>query len=80
MGALLVESLAIGSAPIPDSQLVGWLLGIYTVAAHCGRTAAAIGGAVSLAAGLVVAVRERGGGGELHARSRALLNHEAAHE
>jgi signal transduction histidine kinase len=53
MGALIVESLAVGSAPTPDSQLVGWLLAIYTVAAHCDRVAAAIGGAVSLAAGLV---------------------------
>jgi signal transduction histidine kinase len=53
MGALVGEALAVGTAPIPDSQLVGWLLAIYTVAAHCDRTAAAIGGALSLAAGLV---------------------------
>jgi signal transduction histidine kinase len=53
MGALIVESLAVGSAPTPDTQLVGWLLAIYTVAAHCDRVAAAIGGAFSLAAGLV---------------------------
>ena len=53
MGALVVESLAVGSAPTPDSQLVGWLLAIYSVAAHCDRVAAAVGGAVSLAAGLV---------------------------
>jgi signal transduction histidine kinase len=53
MGALIVESLAVGSAPTPDSQLVGWLLAIYTVAAHCDRVAAAIGGAISIAAGLV---------------------------
>jgi signal transduction histidine kinase len=34
-------------------QLVGWLIAIYSVAAHCDRTRALIGGAVSLAAGLV---------------------------
>src|SRR5206468_1483349 len=34
MGALVVESLAVGSAPTPDSSLVAWLLAIYTVAAH----------------------------------------------
>ncbi len=33
MGALVVEVLAVGSAPTPDSQLVGWLLAIYSVAA-----------------------------------------------
>jgi signal transduction histidine kinase len=53
MGALLFEALAVGSAPTPDSQLVGWLLAIYSVAAHCGRVAATVGGVVSLAAGLV---------------------------
>ena len=53
MGALVVESLAVGTAPTPDSQLVGWLLAIYTVAVHCDRVAAAIGGVVSIAAGIV---------------------------
>ena len=53
MGALAAESLAVGSAPVPDSQLVGWLLAIYSVAAHCDRVAAGIGGALSLAAGLI---------------------------
>jgi signal transduction histidine kinase len=53
MGALAFEALAVGSAPTPDSQLVGWLLAIYSVAAHCGRVAAAVGGALSLAAGLI---------------------------
>jgi signal transduction histidine kinase len=53
MGALVAEALAVGTAPTPDSQLVGWLLAIYTVAAHCDPTAAALGGALSLAAGLV---------------------------
>jgi signal transduction histidine kinase len=53
MGALIVESLTVGSAPTPDSQLVGWLLAIYTVAAHCDRVAALAGGAMALAAGLI---------------------------
>jgi len=53
MGALVFESLVVGSAPTPDVQLVGWLIAIYSVAAHCDRTRALIGGAVSLAAGLV---------------------------
>jgi signal transduction histidine kinase len=53
MGALAVESLAVGSAPTPDTQLVGWLVAIYTVAAHCDRRAALAGGAISLAAGLI---------------------------
>jgi signal transduction histidine kinase len=53
MGALVFESLAVGSAPTPDSQLVGWLVAVYSVAAHCDRVAALAGGAVSLGAGLV---------------------------
>jgi signal transduction histidine kinase len=53
MGAVVAEAFAVGSAPTPDSQLVGWLLAIYSVAAHCDRVAAAIGGALSLAAGLI---------------------------
>jgi signal transduction histidine kinase len=53
LGALVFESLAVGSAPTPDTQLVGWLLAIYTVAAHCDRVAALVGGAMALAAGLV---------------------------
>src|SRR5438874_4683417 len=52
MGALVFESLAVGS-PTPDSQLIGWLLAIYTVAAHANRVSAFVGGAFSLAAGLV---------------------------
>src|SRR5438876_8927445 len=52
MGALVFESLAVGSAPTPDSQLVGWLVAIYSVAAHCGRVASFAGAAVSLGAGL----------------------------
>ena len=53
MGALVFESLAVGSAPTPDSQLIGWLLATYSVAAHRDRVAALLGGAISLAAGLV---------------------------
>jgi signal transduction histidine kinase len=53
MGALVVESLAVGSAPTPDSPLISWLLAIYSVAAHCDRIAALAGGLLSLAAGLV---------------------------
>jgi signal transduction histidine kinase len=53
MGALVFEALALGSAPTPDWQLVGWLVAIYSVAAHCDRPAALAGGAMSLAAGLV---------------------------
>jgi signal transduction histidine kinase len=53
MGALVFESLAVGSAPTQDAPLVGWLLAIYSVAAHCDRGAALVGGAVSLGAGLV---------------------------
>src|SRR5436189_202599 len=33
MGALVFESLAVGSAPTQDAPLVGWLLAIYSVAA-----------------------------------------------
>ena len=52
MGALVFESAAVGSAPTPDSQLVGWLLAIYSVAAHCDRIPALVGGAAGLGAGL----------------------------
>ncbi len=53
MGALVFESLAVGSAPTQDLPLVGWLLAVYSVAAHCERPAALAGGAMSLGAGLV---------------------------
>lgn len=53
MGGLVFESLAVGSAPTQDSPLVGWLLAIYSVAAHSDRAAALAGGALSLVAGLV---------------------------
>src|ERR1041384_7459366 len=53
MGALSVEALVLGSAPVPDTQLVGWLLAVYSVAAHSNRRAAVVGGLVSLVAGNV---------------------------
>jgi signal transduction histidine kinase len=53
MAALSFESLAVGSAPTPDSPLIAWLLAIYSVAAHCDRRRALVGGAVSLIAGTV---------------------------
>jgi signal transduction histidine kinase len=53
MASLAFEALAVGSAPTPDSQLVGWLLAIYSVAAHRDRVAAAVGGAISFAAGVI---------------------------
>lgn len=52
MGALVFESLAVGSAPTPDSQLIGWVLAIYSVAARCDRIRALAGGAAVLGAGL----------------------------
>jgi signal transduction histidine kinase len=53
MGALVFESFAVGSAPTQDAPLVGWLLAIYSVAAHCDRAQALVGGVLSLGAGLV---------------------------
>jgi signal transduction histidine kinase len=53
MGTLAAMSLAVGSAPTPDSALIGWLLATYSVAAHCDRNSALVGGGISLAAGLV---------------------------
>jgi signal transduction histidine kinase len=53
MGTLAAESDAVGSAPTPDVAMVGWLLAIYSLAAHCDRRRALLGGAVSIAAGLV---------------------------
>ena len=54
MGALVAQSLLLGgSTPSPDSELVAWLVAVYSVAAHGGQRAAYTGGGVSLAAGLV---------------------------
>lgn len=54
MGALIAQSLALGdSAPSPDSELVSWLVAVYSVGAHSARRASFAGGAISLAAGLV---------------------------
>jgi len=53
MGALAAQALAVGSAPTPDMALPAWLLAIYSVAAHCDRSDALVGGAASVVAGLV---------------------------
>ena len=54
MGALTAQSLALGdSAPSPDSELVAWLVAVYSVAAHSQRRSALAGGGISLVAGLV---------------------------
>ena len=52
MAALIAESIAVGDAPTPDSQLPAWMLAVYTVAAHSERNAALVAGAVSLVAGI----------------------------
>jgi signal transduction histidine kinase len=52
MGALIAQSIALGTAPSPDFELVAWLLAVYSVAAHCERRNALVGGAISIAAGL----------------------------
>ena len=54
MGALVVQSLALGAGtPSPDSELVAWLLAVYSVAAHGRPWEAYAGGVISIAAGLV---------------------------
>jgi signal transduction histidine kinase len=54
MAALVAQSLLLASsAPSPDSELVPWLIAVYSVAAHGERTAPVLGGVASLAAGLV---------------------------
>ena len=53
MGALIAQSLALGTIPSPDPELVAWLVAVYSVAAHSERRAAVIGGAISLVAGIV---------------------------
>jgi signal transduction histidine kinase len=53
MGALVVESLAVGSSPTPDTPLIALLLATYSVGAHCERTRALVGLAISLAATVV---------------------------
>ena len=52
MGALVAESVAVGSAPTPDTPLIALLVATYSVAAHCERRRALVGGAVSLVAGV----------------------------
>ena len=51
MGALCAEALALGSSPVPDWQLVGWLVAVYSVAAHSSRRPALAGGLAALVAG-----------------------------
>lgn len=54
MAALTAQSLALGdSAPSPDSELIAWLIAVYSVATHSDRRGAFVGGGISLAAGLV---------------------------
>jgi signal transduction histidine kinase len=52
MGALIAQSLALGTTPSPDFELVAWLVAVYSVAAHSERRIALIGGAIGLAGGL----------------------------
>ncbi len=52
MGALVAQSLALGTVPSPDSELVAWLVAVYSVAVHSEQRIALVGGAVGLAAGL----------------------------
>jgi len=54
MGALVAQSLALpGSTPSPDTELVPWLLAVYSISAHGPEWATIVGGAIGLAAGLV---------------------------
>jgi signal transduction histidine kinase len=54
MAAVTAQSLKLGdSAPVPDSELVPWLIAVYSVAAHSERRWAFVGGGISIAAGLV---------------------------
>jgi signal transduction histidine kinase len=52
MGALIAQSLALGTAPSPDFELVAWLIAVYSVAAHSERRTALIGGGIGLVGGL----------------------------
>jgi signal transduction histidine kinase len=50
---LIVQDLAVGSgAHSPDSQLVAWIVAAYSVAAHCDRRGALVGGVLGLAAAI----------------------------
>src|SRR5919197_598391 len=53
MAALAAQSLLLGSAPYPDSEVVPLLLAVYSLAAHGKGSAPLVGAAVSFAAGLV---------------------------
>jgi signal transduction histidine kinase len=52
MGALVAQSLALGTVPSPDSELVAWLVAVYSVAAHTEQRIALLGGAIGLVGGL----------------------------
>ena len=52
MGALIAQSLALGTAPSPDFELVAWLIAVYSVAAHSERRTALVGGGIGLAGGV----------------------------
>src|SRR5262245_9634655 len=52
MGALVAQSVALGTEPSPDFELVAWLIAVYSVAAHSDRRVALIGGAIGLAGGI----------------------------
>jgi signal transduction histidine kinase len=50
-GALIVQDVLAGSdAHTPDPQLIAWIIAAYSVAAHCDRPAALLGGILSLGA------------------------------
>jgi signal transduction histidine kinase len=54
MGALVAQTLLLtGSTPSPDTELIPWLLAVYSVSAHGSGRAPILGGAISLAAGVV---------------------------
>jgi signal transduction histidine kinase len=53
MGSLVVESLILGGAdPTPDSQIVPWLVAVYSIAVHGTRRLSYGGAGISLVAGL----------------------------
>jgi len=54
MGALVAQSLLLpSSAPSPDSELVAWLVAVYSVSAHSAGRRPYVGAAASLVAGAV---------------------------
>ena len=49
-GTLIVETLVAGEVGTPDTQLVAWIVATYSVAAHCDRPRALLGGGLGLGA------------------------------